>query len=417
MSYKSELLRCFEERGFIHDISDGVGLDGRLLKSRVTAYIGFDATASSLHVGSLLQIMMLMWMQKFGHKPIVLLGGGTTMVGDPSGRDSSRQILTTSEIGKNQSSLKEVFKRFLSFGDASSDALMLNNADWLCDLNYLNFMREVGSYFSLNRMMSFDSVRLRLEREQHLSLLEFNYMVLQAYDFMVLHRDYGCDLQMGGSDQWGNIVSGIDLTRRILSKEIYGLTSPLLTKSDGGKMGKTAKGAVWLKEELLSSYDYWQFWRNSLDQDVGRFLRLFTELPISEINRLEKLQGREINEAKIVLAREATSLCHGREKAEKAERTAKSVFGRASKEDQEDLPTVYIDHQQIKRGIQILQVIMDLNMAVSKSESRRLITQGGVKLNDETIQNHEYCLEEKDFSDSVARIRVGKKRWAQIIIG
>jgi tyrosyl-tRNA synthetase len=325
-AYRSSLMRLLDERGYIHQVTDAAALDALAEKEVVSAYIGFDATASSLHVGSLVQIMMLRRLQQAGHRPIVLMGGGTTKVGDPSGKDESRKLLTTEQIDANIAGIRRAFEHFLTFGDGPTDAIMVNNAEWLDTLEYIPFLREVGKHFTINRMLTFDSVKLRLDREQPLTFLEFNYMILQAYDFLELSRRVGCRAQMGGSDQWGNIVNGIELTRRIDGSEVFGVTTPLITTADGAKMGKTAQGAVWLDEALLSPYDYWQFWRNTDDADVARFLKLFTDLPLDEIARLEQLQGAEINQAKIVLATEATAMLHGREAAEAAERTAAETF-------------------------------------------------------------------------------------------
>ncbi len=403
------MLHCFEERGFLHGVTDGEALDVLLSSgSPVTAYIGFDATAPSLHVGSLLPIMMLRWWQHYGHRPLVLMGGGTTLVGDPSGRDATRRLLTSETIAAHGEGIREIFKKFLVFGEGATDGLILDNAEWLSSLNYLDFMRDVGRYFSMNRMLTFDSVRLRLEREQHLSLLEFNYMVLQAYDFLVLSQREQCCVQMGGSDQWGNIVNGIELTRRMEGRELYGLTAPLLTTSSGHKMGKTAEGAVWLREEDLSSYEYWQFWRNTMDGDVGRFLRMFTELPLDEIGRLEVLEGEEINEAKVILAREATGLCHGADAARRAEESARVTFeeGGAGK----DLPRMEVARGVLGEGLEILVCLEGLGFAGSKSEGRRLIKQGGVRVNGKLLTCHDYRLGERDFEGGVVRIGVGKKR-------
>src|SRR5690242_17836860 len=338
--YQSTLLRLLDERGYIHQLTDAAGLDALAAKQVVPGYIGFDATAPSLHVGSLVQIMMLRRLQQAGHRPIVLMGGGTTKVGDPSGKDESRKLLTGEVIEANIAAIRRVFERFLSFGEEPSGAVIVNNADWLDTLEYVPFLRDVGRHFTINRMLTFDSVRLRLEREQPLTFLEFNYMILQAYDFLELSRRAGCRLQLGGSDQWGNIVNGIELTRRIDGTQLYGLTTPLITTADGGKMGKTAAGAVWLNPDALSPYDYWQFWRNTQDADVGRFLRLFTDLPLDEIRQLETLSGAEINQAKIVLATEATALLHGREAADAAARTAAETFDGGGLG--EDLPTLHI---------------------------------------------------------------------------
>jgi tyrosyl-tRNA synthetase len=336
-AYSSSLLKLLDERGYIHQLTDAAALDALASKETISAYIGFDATASSLHVGSLVQIMMLRRLQQAGHKPIVLMGGGTTKVGDPSGKDESRKLLTSEQIDANIAGIRRAFEQFLTFGDGPSDAIMVNNADWLDTLEYIPFLREVGRHFTINRMLTFDSVRLRLDREQPLTFLEFNYMILQAYDFLELSRRVGCRAQFGGSDQWGNIVNGIELGRRIDGTELFGVTTPLITTADGAKMGKTAQGAVWLDDELLSPYDYWQFWRNTQDADVGRFLKLFTDLSLEDIGKLERLEGAEINQAKIILATEATAMLHGRDAALTAEQTASETFGGGAGE---DLPTL-----------------------------------------------------------------------------
>ncbi|MBL3566260.1 tyrosine--tRNA ligase, partial [Rhodovulum sulfidophilum] len=360
---KSDFLRVMIERGFLADCTDYQGLDEALSTGVVTTYIGYDATAASLHVGHLLNIMMLRWLQKTGHRPITLMGGGTTKVGDPSFRSDERPLLTPEQIDANIAGLKDVFAKYLDYGEGPTDALMLNNAEWLDGLNYLDFLRDIGRHFSVNRMLSFDSVKSRLDREQSLSFLEFNYMILQAYDFLELNRRYGCRLQMGGSDQWGNIVNGIDLTRRILESEVYGLTSPLLTTSDGRKMGKSQGGAIWLNGDMLSPYEFWQFWRNTTDADVGRFLKLYTELPVEECERLGALAGSEINDAKIVLANEVTALAHGRAAAEAAEATAREVFEKGGTG--EDLPTVALGAGELAEGISVAQLLTRTGLAKS----------------------------------------------------
>ncbi|MEO0329271.1 MAG: tyrosine--tRNA ligase, partial [Pseudomonadota bacterium] len=365
-AFKSEFLHTLQSRGFIHQISDETGLDDLLNKETVTAYIGFDATASSLHAGSLVQIMLLYWFQKTGHRPIALMGGGTTLVGDPSGKDESRQMLTAELIEKNKAGIRDVFSKFLTFGDNGNQAIMADNADWLLSLNYVDFLRDVGRHLSVNQMLARDSVRLRLEREQHLSFLEFNYMCLQAYDFTELGRRYECQLQMGGSDQWGNIVSGVDLGRRMGLPEMFALTTPLLTTSSGAKMGKTADGAVWLSDDLLSAYDYWQYWRNAEDDDVGRFMRLFTTLPLDEIERLEHLEGAERNEAKKILATEATAMVHGRDKAEQAAETARKTFEQGMAAD--TLPTVSVNPAELSQGIGVLTLMVQCGLASSNGE-------------------------------------------------
>jgi tyrosyl-tRNA synthetase len=376
-SFRSALLRLLDERGYIHQATDAQGLDALADREIVTAYIGFDATAPALHVGNLVQIMMLRRLQQAGHKPIVLMGGGTTKIGDPSGKDESRKLLTDEEIDANIAGIRRVFERFLTFGDGPSDAVMMNNADWLDRLQYIPFLREVGKHFTINRMLTFDSVKLRLDREQPMTLLEFNYMILQAYDFLELSRRAGCRLQMGGSDQWGNIVNGIELGRRVDGIELFGITTPLITTADGGKMGKTAQGAVWLSAELLSPYDYWQFWRNTLDADVGRFLRLFTDLPLEQVAKLEGLDGAAINDAKIVLATEATAMLHGREAATNAKATAKATFAGGSGE---DLPTLSLGD-----GMNIAHVLTALGFTASNGEAKRKIAEGAVRLDDQPV--------------------------------
>lgn len=377
-SYTSDLLRLLDERGYIHQATDAEALDALASKEIVPGYIGFDATAPSLHVGSLVQIMLLRRMQQAGHKPIVLMGGGTSKIGDPSFKDEARKMLTTDLIATNIASIKRIFERFLTFGDGPTDAVMLDNAQWLDALEYIPFLRDVGQHFSINRMLSFDSVKLRLDREQSLSFLEFNYMILQAYDFLELSRRAGCRLQMGGSDQWGNIVNGIELGRRMDATELFGVTTPLITTADGGKMGKTVSGAVWLHEDQLSAYDYWQFWRNTDDRDVGKFLRLFTDLPLDEISRLEALEGSEINAAKVALANAATAMCRGPEASAAAADTARKTFedGTAG----EDLPVAIVDGE-----ISLIDALVALNFVTSKKEARRMIQGGGARVNGEAI--------------------------------
>ena len=411
---KSEFLKVMMERGFIHQCTDPEALDKRMLSEVVPAYIGFDCTASSLHVGSLVQIMMLRHLQKCGHKPIVLMGGGTTKIGDPSGKDESRQMLTVEKINENMNGIKSVFEKYLTFGDAPTDAIMPNNADWLDKLGYVDLLRDVGPHFTINRMLTFESVKLRLERENPLTFLEFNYMILQAYDFLELQRREGCAMQMGGSDQWGNIINGVELNRRMDRKEVFGLTTPLITLANGAKMGKTATGAVWLNEELCSSYDFWQFWRNTADADVGRFLALFTELPMDEVRRLAALEGQEINDAKKVLANEATTLLHGADAAKKAEETARKAF-----EDRSlgaDLPTVEVPKSELEAGIQISDLYVTAGLGSSKGEIRRLIKQGGAKLNDEKITDGEMrvTLDQLNEQGSI-KLSAGKKRHILII--
>jgi tyrosyl-tRNA synthetase len=404
-SFNSSLLKLLDERGYIHQLTDAAALDALAGKEVVSAYIGFDATASSLHVGSLVQIMMLRRLQQAGHRPIVLMGGGTTKVGDPSGKDESRKLLTNEEINANIAGIRRVFERFLSFGGGASDAIMVNNADWLDTLEYIPFLREVGRHFTINRMLTFDSVRLRLDREQPLTFLEFNYMILQAYDFLELSRRVGCRAQMGGSDQWGNIVNGIELARRIDGTELFGVTTPLITMADGSKMGKTAQGAVWLDEALLSPYDYWQFCRNTQDADVGRFLKLFTDLPLDEIARLENLPGAEINEAKIVLATEATAMLHGRTAAEAAARTAAETFAGGGLG--EDLPTL-----SLGEGMNIAHALTALGFTPSNKEAKRKIAEGAVRLDEVTVNDPGLMLTP---SSEPLRLSLGKKRHGLLI--
>ncbi len=411
---KSEFMRVMMERGFLADCTDYQGLDEALVKGVVPTYIGYDATASSLHVGHLLNIMMLRWLQKTGHKPITLMGGGTTKVGDPSFRADERPLLTTDQIGANIDGMGKVFARYLSYGEGKTDAVMLNNAEWLDNLNYLEFLRDIGRHFSVNRMLSFESVKSRLDREQSLSFLEFNYMILQAYDFLELNRRYGCLLQMGGSDQWGNIINGIDLTRRVLDHEIYGLTSPLLTTSDGRKMGKSQGGAIWLNGDMLSSYEFWQFWRNTTDADVGRFLKLYTELPVEECERLGKLEGSEINGAKVILANEVTALLHGREAAEAAEATAREVFEKGGVGD--DLPTLSLSPDELGDGISLAQLIVRSGLAKTGKDAKRLIAEGGAKVNDEISTDAGQMFSAADLAEPV-KLTAGKKRHALVVIG
>ena len=408
---KSDLLRVLTERGFIHQVSDFAGLDAIASQERITGYIGFDCTASSLHIGSLVPIMMLHWVQRTGHKPIVLMGGGTTRVGDPSGRDESRRILSEQDIEANKAGIASVFARFLRFGENANDALMVDNAEWLLRLNYIAFLRDVGRHFSVNQMLTFDSVRLRLEREQPLSFIEFNYMILQAYDFVELSRRYGCRLQMGGSDQWGNIVNGLELGRRMGTPQLYALTAPLITTASGAKMGKTAAGAVWLNADLLSPYDYWQFWRNTDDADVGRFLRLFTILPLDEIARLEALQGAEINEAKKVLATEATALLHSREVAEQCAETARKTFEQGALA--ESLPTVEISTAVLEAGLGVLTAFGPeyAKLVPSTSEARRQVKSGGLRVNDAAVSDERGVLRPSDLTpEGVIKLSFGKKR-------
>jgi tyrosyl-tRNA synthetase len=412
-SYRSDFLRTAAARGYLHQCTDPDALDALAAEGPVTGYIGFDCTAPSLHAGSLVSIMLLRLMQRAGHKPIVLMGGGTSRVGDPSGRDESRRLLTDADINANMAGIKEIFARFLTFGDGPTDAVMVNNADWLDDLAYIPFLREFGVHFSVNRMLTFESVKARLEREQTLSFLEFNYMVLQAYDFLELSRRYGCLLQMGGSDQWGNIVNGVDLTRRLDRREVFGLTTPLLTTASGTKMGKTAAGAVWLNADMLSSYEYWQYWRNTEDADVGRFLRLFTDLPLDEIARMETLEGSEINEAKKVLASHATALCHGEDAAAAAAETARKTFEEGTLGD--DLPTVDLPRSQLESGIQAFELLRHAGLVASNSEGRRLIKGGGGRLNDTVIDDETRIVTVDDLTgDGVIKVSAGRKRHALV---
>ena len=414
MTYKSALIQQFTERGYMHQATNLEGLDETAEQQIVPTYIGFDCTADSLHVGSLVQIMMLRIIQKSGHKPIVLMGGGTTKVGDPSGKDTARPLLSDQDIEHNKQGIKSVFEKYLTFGDGPTDAVMVDNANWLDNLAYVRFLRDYGPHFSINRMMSMESVKLRLEREQPLSFLEFNYAILQAYDFLELRRRYGCLLQLGGSDQWGNIVSGIDLTRRVDAQEIFGLTSPLITTASGAKMGKSADGAVWLNAEKLSPFHFWQFWRNTEDADVGRFLALFTELSMDEVNRLAALQGAEINEAKIILANEATILCHGADAAREAMQTAQQTFvsgGGVS----DGLPQTEI-HAAEANGMEMITALNKVGFATSNGEARRLIRGGGARLNDAQINDEAKTLSPDDFIDGKAKISAGKKRHALLVL-
>ncbi|MEH6738254.1 MAG: tyrosine--tRNA ligase [Sulfitobacter sp.] len=411
---KSDFVAVMMERGFLADCTDYQGLDEALLKGAQPGYIGFDATAKSLHVGSLIQIMMLRWLQKTGGKPITLMGGGTTKVGDPSFRADERPLLGPEQIDENIAGIKKVFSAYLTYGDGPSDAIMVNNAEWLDELNYLDFLRDIGRHFSINRMLAFESVKSRLDREQSLSFLEFNYMILQAYDFMELHRRYGCILQMGGSDQWGNIVNGIDLTRRVIDGEVYGLTSPLLTTSDGKKMGKSQSGAIWLNPDMLSPYEFWQFWRNTTDADVGRFLKLYTELPVDECDRLGALEGSEINAAKIRLANEVTGLLHGPEAAVAAEATSREVFEKGGVGD--DLPTLTLSAADIGDGMSIVQLIVKSGLAGSGKEAKRLISENGARLNDEPLTNAGLMIDAAALATPI-KLSAGKKRHALVQLG
>jgi tyrosyl-tRNA synthetase len=410
---RSDFLRAVQERGFLHQCTDMERLDEIACEGPIGAYIGFDATADSLHAGSLVPIMLLRLLQRTGHRPIVLMGGGTTKVGDPSGKDEQRQLLTDEKIGENIAGIKGIFERFLDFGDGPTGAVMLNNAEWLDDLQYIPFLRDYGRHFSVNRMLGFESVKLRLEREQPLSFLEFNYMVLQAYDFVELGRRYDCRLQMGGSDQWGNIVSGVELGRRTAELELFGLTSPLLTTASGAKMGKTANGAVWLNADRLPAYDYWQYWRNTEDADVGRFLRLFTELPLDEIARLEALEGAEINDAKIVLANEATRLCHGDAAADAAAETARRTFVEGGIGD--ELPCIDIPKDELDAGIAVFALMTRAGLTKSNGEARKLIRGGGGRVNDTKLSDETATASLTDLNEQgVIKISAGRKKHALI---
>jgi tyrosyl-tRNA synthetase len=411
---KSDFLRTLAERGFIHQCSDMSALDHRLQQGPIAGYNGFDLTADSLHVGHLIPITMLRWLQRPGHRPIVLMGGGTTRIGDPSFRDASRPLLDDGQIAKNLTGIRRVFDRFLRFGDDSTGAAVVNNADWIGDLGYLDFLRGFGRYFSVSRMLSFDSVRSRLEREQSLSLLEFNYMVIQAYDFLELARTHDCILQLGASDQWGNIVNGVELGRRVAGRELFGLTAPLLATASGAKMGKSASGAVWLNAERLSPYEFWQFWRNTADADVGRFLRLFTELPLGETVRLDALGGEEINDAKKILADEVTALCHGEAASRQAHETARCAF--EQKAAAEGLPTVDIERSGLRAGISIADLLLRTGLSPSKSAARRLIAGGGVRVDDTAVTDAAAVLSETAIGHGAIRLPAGRKRHARVRI-
>jgi tyrosyl-tRNA synthetase len=407
--FKSEFLHTLDERGFIHQISDESGLDALFSKEIVTAYIGFDPTAPSLHAGSLIQIMMLHWMQKTGHRPISLMGGGTGMVGDPSFKDEARQLMTLDTIEGNIASIKRVFSNYLAYGEGEKDALMINNGDWLRGLNYLEFLRDVGRHFSVNRMLSFESVKTRLDREQSLSFLEFNYMILQAYDFVELAKRYDCRLQMGGSDQWGNIVNGIDLGHRMGTQQLYALTSPLLTTSSGAKMGKSANGAIWLNPDMLSAYDFWQYWRNTEDADVGRFLKLYTTLPMDEIARLSTLGGSEINEVKKILATEITAILHGRAAAQQAAETARKTFEEGALAD--NLPSIDVATGELDAGIGLLALIVKAGLAASNGEARRHVQGGAVRINDQPVSDERKLIGSGEITaDGVIKVSLGKKK-------
>ena len=407
--FKSDFLRTLKERGFIHQISDETGLDDLLAKETVTAYIGFDPTAPSLHAGGLIQIMMLHWFQKTGHRPVSLMGGGTGMVGDPSFKDEARQLMTPDTIDSNIASIKKVFSNYLTYGEGPKDALMINNADWLLGINYLEFLRDVGRHFSVNRMLSFDSVKLRLDREHSLSFLEFNYMILQAYDFVELNKRYDVRLQMGGSDQWGNIINGIDLGHRMGTPQLYALTSPLLTTASGAKMGKSLSGAVWLNPDMLSAYDFWQYWRNTEDADVSRFLKLYTTLPMDEIARLSALGGAEINEVKKVLATEVTAMLHGREAAEQAAETARKTFEEGAIA--ENLPSIEVSAGELEAGIGLLTLVVKAGLAASNGEARRHVQGGAVRINDAAVSDERRVIGTADVSgDGVIKLSLGKKK-------
>jgi tyrosyl-tRNA synthetase len=407
--FKSDFLRTLQERGFIHQVSDETGLDALFAKETVTAYIGFDPTAPSLHAGSLIQIMMLHWLQATGHRAISLMGGGTGMVGDPSFKEESRQLMTVDTIESNIASIKQVFSNYLNYGSGKTDALMINNAEWLRSLNYLEFLRDVGRHFSVNRMLAFDSVKTRLEREQSLSFLEFNYMILQAYDFVELAKRYDCRLQMGGSDQWGNIVNGIDLGHRMGTPQLYALTSPLLTTSSGAKMGKSANGAVWLNADMLSAYDFWQYWRNTEDADVGRFLKLYTTLPMQEIARLGTLGGAELNDVKKILATEVTAILHGRAAADQAAETARKTFEEGGVA--ENLPSVDVPASELEAGIGLLSLIVRAGLAASNGEARRHVQGGAVRINDQAVSDERRMIGSGEITaDGIVKLSLGKKK-------
>ena len=408
-AFKSDFLRTLSERGFIHQTSDNAGLDELFRNETVTAYIGFDPTAPSLHAGGLIQIMMLHWMQKTGHRPVALMGGGTGMIGDPSFKDEARKLMTPETIADNIAGIKKVFSNYLTFGDGPQDALMVNNADWLLGINYLEFLRDVGRHFSVNRMLSFDSVKTRLDREQSLSFLEFNYMILQAYDYVELNRRIGCRLQMGGSDQWGNIVNGIDLGHRMGTPQLYALTSPLLTTSSGAKMGKSADGAVWLNPDMLGAYDFWQYWRNTEDADVERFLKLYTTMPLDEIARLAALQGAELNEAKKILATEVTAMLHGRDAADEAAETARKTFEEGALA--QTLPTVEVERSALEEGVGVLALFVTAGLAASNGEARRHVKGGAVRLNDQPVSDDRQAVTLDNLTEEgVVKLSLGKKK-------
>ena len=415
MQAKSEFLNLITTRGYLHQCTDLTALDARAAERPLTAYVGYDCTAPSLHVGSLISIMMLRLLQKSGHRPIVLLGGGTTRIPDPTGKDESRPLLTEAQIAANIEGIRKVFERFIDFGGGPTGAILVNNADWLDQLNYIEFLRDYGLHFTINRMLTFDSVRLRLEREQPLSFLEFNYMLLQAYDFLELYRKHDCLLQMGGADQWGNIVNGVELSRRVEGAQVFGLTTPLLTMASGKKMGKTEGGAVWLNAEMLSVYDYWQYWRNVEDADVGRFLRLFTELPLEEIARLEKLQGQELNEAKKILANEATAMAHGKEAALGASETARQAFEEGAMA--AGLPEISIPRAELEPGVAVFDLLRRAGLCASGGEARRLIKNHGVRINDQPVEDEQAALTSVDFAGGMVKLSAGKKKHVLVRIG
>lgn len=407
-AYKSDFMNIMQERGFIHQCSDETGLDALAAKNEVIAYVGYDCTAPSLHIGNYLTMMMLHWLQESGNKPVTLVGGGTTMVGDPSGKDETRALRTREEINANKASIEGVFSRVLNYGDGKTDAIMADNADWLLGLGYIDMLREVGRHFSVNRMLTMDSVKLRLEREQEMSFIEFNYMVCQSYDYVELSRRYGVNLQMGGSDQWGNIVNGLDLGRRMGTPQLYALTTPLLTTASGAKMGKTAQGAVWLNADMFSPWDFWQYWRNTEDGDVIKFMKLFTTMPMDEINRMAKLEGAEINEAKKVLATEATALLHGRDEAEKALATAQQTFEKGAVS--ADLPTIEVSAAELHDGIGVLQAFVTAGLQASNGEARRNIKGGALKINDKPVSDDKMSINDSHIVDGAVKLSMGKKK-------
>lgn len=411
---KSDFLRIIIERGFLADCTNLQELDEAMHKGSVTGYIGFDLTATSLHIGNLVQIMLLRWMQKTGHRPITLMGGGTTKVGDPSGKDEMRKIISVEQINSNADGIRKVFSNYITYGDGPTDSPLVNNAEWLDKLGYIDFLRDIGKHFTINRLLAFESVKSRLDREQALSFIEFNYMLLQAYDFLELNRRYGCILQMGGSDQWGNIVSGADLIRRVEAKDAFGLTTPLVTRADGKKMGKSADGAVWLNEDMMSGYDFWQWWRNVADADVGKFLKMFTELPIDECERLGALGGSEINAAKVILANEVTTLCRGSQAAEAAEATAKEVFEKGGVGD--DLPTLQLSAAEIGDGISIVQLFVRSGLSGSGKEAKRLISDNGARIDDAPLSDPGRLIKVEDLASPI-KLSAGKKRHALVTLG